>query len=180
MDSSSAEFQTSNVTFIEALRESNKVLFESVSAVIPGQSEKNILQRTFPRIFDKRSFISFGEVKRYMVVVEENCYVFADATDQAPLYTIPTRSKLYLLPEDPKRPHFRSHTVSPEANTGLARKANQSRRTLSTVLMVDDKGGIAFQFTFDKISSSEDVVDIFISAVEKSHRSSKVGNEKSS
>lgn len=149
---------------IETLRASNKIFFESVAAVIPGEAEKNIFMRMLPRVFDERSYVSFGEVKRYIAVVEGSCYIFADSTDPSPLYTIPLNN-LHLMREDSSRPHFRSHTVSPEANTGLPR-ANQSRETLETALLIDTKGKICFQLTFDSLISGGDVLDRFASSIE--------------
>ena len=167
----SAGLQTSNIniTLLESLRASNKVLFESTAAVIPGQSqsERNIFQKTFSRLFNERSYVSFGEVKRYIVIVEGNCYVFADATDPSPLYTIQLNNNLQPVREDSKSPHFRSTTVSPEANTGIPR-ANLSKGTLVTVLLIDAKDKIAFQLTFDTLVSGEDVDDRFVSAFESS------------
>lgn len=158
-------FQLRIPTMVESLRDSNKIRFESIAAVISGQAEKNVFQKIFPRLLDERSYVSFGEVKRYIVVVDEEIFIFADATDPSPLYTIPLMN-LYPMREDSLRPHFRSHTVSPEANTGLPR-ANQSRETLDTVLLTNTKGkNIAFQITFDSLISGEDVVEKFIKSVE--------------
>ena len=148
---------------VESLRLSKKILFESVCAVIPGQAEKNFFQKHF-RALDERSYVSFSEAKRYVVLVEGNCLVFADATDPTPLYTIPIRN-LHPQKEDGSRPHFRSHTVSPEANTGLPR-ANQSRDSLDTVLLTDDEDKIAFQITFDSLISGQDIVEKFLRSFE--------------
>ena len=80
------------------------------------------------------------------------------------LYTIPIHN-LHPQKEDDSRPHFRSHTVSPEANTGLPR-ANQSRDSLDTVLLTDDDDKIAFQITFDSLISGQDIVEKFLRSFE--------------
>ena len=163
IDSIVPRSQARTTNLLESLRASNKILFESTAAVVHGQVQKTVLQKIIPRLFDERSCVSFGEVKRYVVVVEDNCYVFSEATDPTVLYAIPLND-LQMIREDPSRPHFRSHTVSPEANTGLPRR-NLSRETLSTVLMINIKGEIVLQLTFDCDVSGEDVVDRFLSSV---------------
>jgi hypothetical protein len=162
-DNATDEKHPPNATLIESLRSSNKILFESVVALIPGEADKNIFQRMLPRLIDERSCVSFGEVKRHVVVVEGSCYIFADETDTSPLYSIDV-TNLRAVKEDVRRPHFRSHTVSPGARTGLP-KANQSRETLGTVLLLDTKGKIAFQLTFDSLLSGDDVVLRFLKSI---------------
>lgn len=142
-------------------------MFESNAAVISEQAEKNIFQKLLPRFLDERSYVSFGEFKRYIVVLDATIFVYVDVTDPKPLYTIPL-SELKIVKEDPLRPHFRSHTVSPEANTGLP-SANMSRDSLGTVLLMkkECKGKIVFQITFDKFDSGEDVIERFLGSVQK-------------
>jgi hypothetical protein len=155
-----------DATLIKSLRASNKIIFDSVVGIIPGEAEKNMFQKMFPRLLDERSCVSFGEVKRYIVVVDGSCYIFADETDPSPLYSIEL-TNLHAVKEDANKPHFRSHTVSPEANTGLP-KANQSRETLETVLLFDKKGKIVFQLTFDSHLSGKDVVVRFLNSIAQS------------
>lgn len=154
---------TSPCGLVESLRQSKKILFESVCAVIPGQAEKNFFQKHF-RVFNERSYVSFSESKRYIVLSEGSCLVFADSTDPTPLYTIPIVN-LHPKKEDSSHPHFHSHTVSPEANTGLPR-ANQSRDSLDTVLLTDNDDKIAFQITFDSLISGQDIVEKFLRSIE--------------
>lgn len=149
---------------VETLRATHKVTFEAPAAVINGPAEKNLCQQLFPCILDERSFVSFGEIKRYTVLVDMNLFVYADATDPTPLYTIPIGS-LEAVEENSDRPHVHSHTVSPEANTGLP-FANKSKPSLKTVLLLDGKGKIAFQITFDKLETDDEVVAKFVTAMQ--------------
>mmetsp|Transcript_25303 Transcript_25303/g.45589 ORF Transcript_25303/g.45589 Transcript_25303/m.45589 type:complete len:236 (-) Transcript_25303:102-809(-) len=149
---------------VEELRATQRVLFESPAAVIVGPVEKDICQKMIPCLwFDERSFISFGEVKRHILIVGSNIFVYVDFTDPSPLYTIPL---LDLVPkrEDPNNPDFYSHTISPEANTGLP-FANRSKESLETVLLKDRNGNIAFQLAFDTNEAGIDVLDKFVAAV---------------
>ena len=146
----------------EELHMHSKILFEAPAAVIIGQAEKSICQRMIPLLFDERSFLSYGECKRYILITNGTIFVYADITDPSPLYTI---ELAYLIPkeEDSNNPEFYSHTISPEANTGLPFQ-NKSKESLSTVLLKKGKA-IEFQFAFDKSEAGSDAAEKFITAV---------------
>lgn len=171
---------------MEALRATNNIVFESPAAVIVGPADKNSFQKLLKPIpipfFHERSFISYGEVKRYIVLLltkDQECnaktltlFVYAEKTDPSPLYTIPFSSEtttiLVPLKEDSKFPDFYSHTVSPEANTGLPFN-NKSKGSLETVLLKDASSmKIAYQITFDRLESGEFVSDNFVKAINES------------
>ncbi|KAL7529609.1 hypothetical protein ACHAWF_003049 [Thalassiosira exigua] len=156
---------------VDALRKTKRVLFEAHAAVIVGPVERNTCDRLLP-CFSERSFISYGEVKRYVLLVDGSILVYTDIMDPKPMYTI---QLLELLPEreDPIKPDFYSHTISPEANTGLP-FSNRSKESLGSVLLKDSKGSIMFQFAFDTNETGSDAPDKFITAV----LSSKGGTKK--
>ena len=147
---------------VEELHMHSKILFEAPAAVIIGQAEKSICQRMIPLLFDERSFLSYGECKRYILITNGTIFVYADITDPSPLYTIELAD---LIPkeEDSNNPEFYSHTISPEANTGLPFQ-NKSKESLSTVLLKKGKA-IEFQFAFDKSEAGSDAAEKFITAV---------------
>lgn len=154
--------QSQNLS-VEALRATQRVVFEAHAGIIIGPDKKSLCQRLIPILFDERSFLSYGEIKRYIVIMDNNIFAYTDATDPSPLYTIPL---LDLVPkrEDPKHPDFYSHTISPEANTGLP-YANTSKATLDHAFLRDRNGNIAFQFAFDKNEVGDDASEKFITAV---------------
>ena len=142
---------------------SSKILFEAPAAVIIGQAEKSLCQRILPLLFDERSFLSYGECKRYILITNDGTiFVYADVTDPSPLYIIELAD---LIPkeENSNNPEFYSHTISPEANTGLPFQ-NKSKESLSTVLLKKGKA-IEFQFAFDKSEVGGDAAEKFITAV---------------
>lgn len=147
---------------VDALRATQRVVFEAPAAVLIGAAERNICDKMLP-CFAERTFLSYGEIKRYILILDGNAFVYTEVTDPSPLYTIPLAD---LLPEreDPKHPDFNSHTISPEANTGLPFE-NKSRESLRTVLLRDGNGKIAFQLAFDEIDAGVDALDKFISVV---------------
>jgi len=149
----------------EAFRATHNVSFEGPAAVVVGPVEKDLCQRCNP-CFDERAFISFGEVKRHILVADRNIFVFLDVMGHSPLYTL-TLSDLVPEIEDPNNPDFYSHTISPEANTGFRTMAfaAQSKESLESVLLKNRKGKIAFQFVFDKSVVGDDVVDRFLAAI---------------
>ncbi len=160
------------------------ISFESHAAVVIGPAEKSILQRClFPRRlrnFDDPSVLSYGECKRYVVVTRDgNVHVYADASDRASLYVIPLAG---LVPrrEDPDRPHYFSHSISPTiqgGGCGIVAKT-KSRRSLDTVLLVEggvssgttveeDDGDciIRYQFSFDRDEAGINASGRFVDAV---------------
>lgn len=110
---------------VDALRATRPIAFDSPGAVIVGPVERNFCEHFFS-CCTERSFISFGEVKRHVLIADGNAFIYTDVNDPSPLYTIPLED---LSPEieDPSRPNFYSHTISPEANVGLPFD-NQSKR----------------------------------------------------
>ena len=160
---------------VEALRATGKVLFEGYAAVIIGSVHKNLCEKAFRCIYDERSFLSYGEVKRYIVLMKgsNTIFVYADADMPSPMYTIPL-DNLQLEHEDPQNPHFYSHTISPEANAGMLGLGepfsnNKSKASLDTVLFIDDNGKIAYQLAFDNSEEGggggEKTLNAFIKAV---------------
>lgn len=173
-----------SVDELRALSASHTILFESEAGVIIGQAEKNVCQRLFPLFFDERVFLSYGEVKRYILLTTDGIgttiFVYVDITDPTPLYIIEliqstsTGQALLMykpVKEDRNNPEFYSHTISPEANTGIAFQENKSRESLESVLLKKGKD-VAFQFAFDKSKAGgeEDVCEKFIAAVMSSSK----------
>eukprot|EP00580_Thalassiosira_gravida_P002031 CAMPEP_0201604400 /NCGR_PEP_ID=MMETSP0492-20130828/4557_1 /ASSEMBLY_ACC=CAM_ASM_000837 /TAXON_ID=420259 /ORGANISM="Thalassiosira gravida, Strain GMp14c1" /LENGTH=237 /DNA_ID=CAMNT_0048068423 /DNA_START=424 /DNA_END=1137 /DNA_ORIENTATION=+ len=157
--------QSQKQTGLEAFRATHHVSFEGPAAVVVGPVEKDICQRCNP-CFDERAFISFGEAKRHILVVDSNMFVFLDIMGHSPLYTL-ALSDLVPEKEDPNNPDFYSHTISPEANTGFRTMAvaAQSKESLESVLLKNGKGKIAYQVVFDKSVDGDDVVDRFLAAI---------------
>ena len=152
---------------MEAWRATQNVVFESPAAVVIGPVEKSMCQKSMPCLFNERSFLSYGEVKRFILLTGQGIiFVYADVTAPSPLYTIPLLDPLDLVPEvdDRDHPDFYSHTISPEANTGLPFD-NESKHSLDTVLLKDDNGKIAFQFSFDKNEAGDGALDKFFNAI---------------
>ena len=162
---------------------SHTILFEAEAGVIIGQAEKSLCQRLFP-LFDERVFLSYGEVKRYILLTTDGIgttiFVYVDITDPTPLYIIElsqstsTGQALLMykpVKEDRNNPEFYSHTISPEANTGIAFQENKSRESLESVLLKKGKD-VAFQFAFDKSKAGggKDVCEKFIAAVMSSSK----------
>lgn len=160
----------------ERLRASGSVAFEAPAAVVVGPAGKNAFQRLIPRRLrrlDDRSVVSYGEVKRHVVVTSDGIvHVYADAVDVSPLYVVPL-SGLVPRREDPDDPDYRSHTISPETQQagGMIAK-NRSRGSLETVLLMDGGGGtergggdIKFQFAFDRGEAGIDASERFVAAV---------------
>ena len=146
---------------LEVLRASNQIIFESSAAVVVGPADKNALQKMIPRMlrkFDDRSVLSYGEVKRYIVVTSDGTiHVYAEATDPTVLYVIPL---VGLVPrkEDPLNPYYYSHTISPEPVAN-----SKSKRSIHTVLLVEGSN-IKFQFSFDTDLVGNDASERFVAA----------------
>lgn len=122
-DGGGADGTSSSSSGPEGLCTSKKfgMLYESYAAVVIGPAEKNAMQRLIPRKlrkFDDRSVLSYGECKRYVVVTGSgDIYVYSDVTDRYPLYVVPLAG-LYPRREDPRNPHYRSHSISPMIQRG--------------------------------------------------------------
>jgi len=130
---------------VKKLRGKTGADFESVVAVLRGAPKKNFLKKILPFLYDERDFVSFGEVKRYVVVKGDCCFVFTENDGIQPLYAIPL-SDFVAIQEDPKNPDKHSVTISPVS-------ATLGRGGLATVLLKYSDGSQGYQFTFD---TSED------------------------
>ena len=154
---------------VEALRATGKIVFEGYAAVIIGAVHKSLCEKSFQCFYDERCFLSYGEVKRYIVIMKDSnvIFVYGDADMPSPMYTIPIE-ELDCLHEDPNNPSFYSHTISPEANPGLLGEPfsnNKTKGSLDTILLLDGQGKIAFQLAFDRSEEGESVLDTFTKAV---------------
>lgn len=167
------KYDDSSKPSVEVLRATGKILFEGYAAVIIGPVQKNICEKALKCFYDERSFLSYGEVKRYIVIIKgsNTIFVYADADAPSPMYTIPLEN-LELEKEDPQNPHFFSHTISPEANAGVLGEPfsnNKSKASLDTVLLIDGGGKIAYQLAFDNSEEGggggDKTLDAFIKAV---------------
>lgn len=128
---------------VKMLRGEQGADFECYAAIFRGAPAKNIFKVLFPCIYDERDFISYSEVKKYMIIKAATCFVYTEETDPSPLYAIPLEDFTAIL-EDPKEPDKGSVTVSPVPGT------NQPREGLVTVLLkYRETGKQAYQFTFD-------------------------------
>mmetsp|Transcript_7528 Transcript_7528/g.11576 ORF Transcript_7528/g.11576 Transcript_7528/m.11576 type:complete len:266 (+) Transcript_7528:24-821(+) len=162
------KYDDSSKPSVEALRATGKILFEGYAAVIIGPVQKNICEKALKCFYDERSFLSYGEVKRYIVIIKgsNTIFVYADADMPSPMYTIPLED-LELEKEDPQNPHFFSHTISPEAGEPFSN--NKSKASLDTVLLIDGGGKIAYQLAFDNSEEGggggDKTLDAFIKAV---------------
>eukprot|EP00551_Chaetoceros_affinis_P002357 CAMPEP_0203636360 /NCGR_PEP_ID=MMETSP0088-20131115/2914_1 /ASSEMBLY_ACC=CAM_ASM_001087 /TAXON_ID=426623 /ORGANISM="Chaetoceros affinis, Strain CCMP159" /LENGTH=241 /DNA_ID=CAMNT_0050490471 /DNA_START=62 /DNA_END=787 /DNA_ORIENTATION=- len=142
---------------VEKLRTgSTGITFESQAGISRG-IQMTCTRQCLPFLYDERDFVSYGEISRYIVLKDTFCFVYGEQTDPNPLYIVPIDS-LNAVVEDPKKPHKRSITVSPMANTNL------QGDTLETVLLLDVRGSLAYQFTFDT-TDDEDVSKRFVEAV---------------
>ena len=154
---------------VEALRATGKIVFEGYAAVIIGAVHKSLCEKSFRCLYDERCFLSYGEVKRYIVIMKDSnvIFVYGDADMPSPMYTIPI-TELDCLHGDPNNPSFYSHTISPEANPGLLGEPfsnNKTKGSLDTILLLDGKGKIAFQLAFDRSEEGESVLHTFMKAV---------------
>jgi len=134
----------------------NGATFAGTAAISRGL-KMTLGRRCLPFLFDPREFISYGEAARYVVLKDQNCFVFIEESATSPLYNIPLGS-LQPVKEDPKKPHKRSVTFSPSVHTNLSSADHE------TVLLLDARGELAYQFTFD-ISQHKDLATRFICAV---------------
>jgi hypothetical protein len=139
---------------VEFLREESAVsgdvvsAFECYAAVLQGPPQKNIFRSCLPCVFDERDFVSYGEIRKYILVrgnrgSNQSCFVYGDKTDPAPLYGI-NLDDFDAFREDPEHPDPYSVTISPVPNT------NKPRKEIITVLLrYKSNQAHAYQFTFD-------------------------------
>lgn len=148
------------------LRETG-VDFEGPAAVSRGL-QMTFTRRVLPFLYDERDFISYGEALRYIAVKDCVCFVYTDETSPTPIFSIPL-SSLQAVKEDPKKPHKRSVTVSPMANS------NVTSDSLETILLLDAHRKLAYQFTFDiSLEGSKDLGERFQSVITNITQTSKI------
>lgn len=97
---------------------------------------------------------------RYVVVKDDVLFVYAEKTDPSYLYTVPLGS-VKAIKEDPKKPHKRSVTVSPGYGMGIDRQDEN----LETALLLDGRGKLVLQVTFNCKDDTTDITNRFVSAV---------------
>lgn len=135
---------------VAMLRGGSGADLECPAAVFRGAPAKNFMQILFPCIYDERDFVSYGEVRKYILVKAGTCFVFGEKTDPSPLYAIPL-DEMTAVQEDPNHPDPAGVTVSPMPDT------NKPRDGMITVMLkYKTNGKQAYQFTFDTISNGCD------------------------
>lgn len=152
---------------LEKLRVSG-VRFEGPVGITKGlvvTITRKTLGKILPALYDDRDFISYGEMERYIAIQDHTCFVYPSKSEPSLLYTIPI-STLKPTIEDPKNPHPRSLTVSPNPITNLQGDG------LETVLLLDARGKLAFQLTFD-LSKGKSLAEDFVAAVVESNMADK-------
>mmetsp|Transcript_6257 Transcript_6257/g.10358 ORF Transcript_6257/g.10358 Transcript_6257/m.10358 type:complete len:244 (+) Transcript_6257:93-824(+) len=151
---------------VKALRGTTGADFESVAALLRGAPKKNFLKKYLSLFFDERDFVSFGEVKRFVIIKGECCFVFLDDSDIQPLYAIPL-DEVNAIMEDPKCPDKFSVTISPTSTNG-------TKDDFKTVLLKYCKDGShAYQVTFD-ISKDASAAKRFFDVVQHSTKTKTV------
>jgi hypothetical protein len=156
---------TSTLT-VEMLRGEQGANLECYAAIFRGAPPKNILKVLLPCIYDERDFVSYNEVKKYMVIQSGTCFVYMEEKDPFPLYAIPLEKFVAIL-EDPDRPDKGSATISPVPGT------NRSRDGMVTVLLkYPYTGKQAYQFTFDTNAFDKSFPKLFIALVSRSQKQS--------
>ena len=144
---------------VAALRGSGNSDFEAEAAVIKGRVEKNFLQRFFPRLFDFRDYISYGEVRRF-IFIKANCiFVYGQDIDPSPLYAIQIETISAEI-ENPNNPDPNSYTISPQVQT------NKTASSLVTILLRDiTSKKQVYQISFD-ISHDPSIVKRFLDVLQ--------------
>jgi len=143
---------------VSQLREGTGVDLETYAAVIQGAPSKNWLQKWAPIIYDERDFVTYGEVKKYILIKNGVCFVYSEATDLFPLYTVALH-EFRAVAEDPDKPDKGGVTISPLPNT------NKPKVTMITILLKNHKGKQAHQFSFDTERVSPAVPKQFVELV---------------
>jgi hypothetical protein len=129
---------------VQELRGGSGSDFESYAAVLRGAPSKNFLQRLLPCMYGDRDFVTYGEVKKYLLVKGGTvCFVFGTETDLQPYYAIQL-DEMYPILEDPRQPDPHSITVSPVTGTNLPRA-----EMVTILLKYKSNQQQAFQVTFD-------------------------------
>jgi hypothetical protein len=152
---------------VKALRGTTGADFESIAALLRGAPKKNCLKQHFSLFFNERDFVSFGEVKRFVIIKGDCCFVFTEDSDIQPLYAIPL-DEVKAIMEDPKKPDKFAVTISPTL------RSNASKVEFKTVLLkYRNDGSQAYQFTFDT-TTDRSVAKRFLDVVQKSTKAKTV------
>lgn len=163
VDTSKSSFKTSAAS-ATAVRGSTGSDLECYAAILTGAPEKNFLKAILPCIYDERDFVTYGEVKKFMLVKAGTCFVYVDDTDPSPLYAIPLEDYVAVM-ERPEKPDKWSVTISPAPGT------NQPREGLTTVLLkTRSTQKQAYQFTFDTKQYDSAIPKRFMDLVSQSQR----------
>jgi len=134
--------------------------FAAPAAVSRGR-KASFVRKVLPFLFDPRDFVSYGEVARYVIMKDNTAFIYTEESDTNPLYTIPLET-LSAIKEDPKKPHKHSVTISPSLNTNLPKEE------IETILLLDDKEKLQYQFTFD-VSQDRELATNCILAIRDMH-----------
>mmetsp|Transcript_8262 Transcript_8262/g.12706 ORF Transcript_8262/g.12706 Transcript_8262/m.12706 type:complete len:238 (+) Transcript_8262:176-889(+) len=151
---------------VQALRGKTGADFESEVAVLEGAPKKDFLKRFLPLIFDERDYVSYGEVKRYVLIKGDSCFIFMDKDGTEPLYAISLADFMPMM-EDPKNLDKYSVNISPVT-------ASVGKEDLVTVLLKHHDDSQGFQFTFDT-SIDRSVAKRFLDFCQRSSPSCKLG-----
>eukprot|EP00547_Thalassionema_nitzschioides_P010234 CAMPEP_0194228084 /NCGR_PEP_ID=MMETSP0156-20130528/43191_1 /TAXON_ID=33649 /ORGANISM="Thalassionema nitzschioides, Strain L26-B" /LENGTH=220 /DNA_ID=CAMNT_0038960589 /DNA_START=202 /DNA_END=864 /DNA_ORIENTATION=+ len=151
---------------VEALRGKSGFGFESEVAVLKGAPKKDFLKRFLPLLFDERDYLAYGEVRRYVFIKGDSCFVFMDKDGMEPLYAI-SLLDFMAIKEDPKKLDKYSVNISPIT-------ASIPKEALVTILLKHHDGSQGFQFTFDT-SKDKSVAKIFLELCQRASSSSKLG-----
>lgn len=161
-----------NSLSLSALR-SQRLLFEGPAAISRGMQTTTyrkfqiVLSKCIPYgkyLYDEKDYVSYGELLRYIAVIDGTLLVYTEETATHPLYSVPIDS-LNAVKERREKSHPKSVIVSPMANT------NMQPIDLQTVLLVDARNDLILQCTFDCKRNFE-IVDRFVRAIRQSHTTS--------
>jgi len=168
--------QLENPLSVKALRGESGSDFEGYAAVLRGAPEKNCLKKYLPCIYDERDYVTYGEVKKYVLVKGSSCFVYAEQTDPSPLYAIPLQddddeNELIPIQEDPDHLDPCSVTINPRPGdhkpkdgyvTVLLKYRRKKKRRGDSGKMKQ-----AYQFTFNQNGGDKGVAKRFIDVVER-------------
>merc|ERR1711862_47638 len=77
--------------------------FNAYAAIYAPTKKKKrypwFIRQVLLQINDDRNFISYGEIKRFLIIHEKICYVYLEKISQKPLYIIPLEKYKYVLEE---------------------------------------------------------------------------------
>jgi hypothetical protein len=131
--------------------------FEAYVAILRGAPTKSIRKR--------REFVAWGEVKRYMIIQWNMCYIFGEKTDASPLFSFPLH-ELYATQVDTKSFTGRLGSWSSTTTIINPNSSNQQPQHLLTVMLKYTVDNIqAYQVVFDTLKDPS-VVKRFLDLVE--------------